>query len=185
VTIGDAEANRKHAGAQFCEPYRKLMSGPSRPRETILMRIRSSPLECFLAAVWDRHVHLATIAFVSFCAEVLTILLPSIPYGNTEVWQAYQISHWMSLGIIIVMLLTLCWVTATERRSQLPRSPITTAGALSYLSGSRFVADLEVRERSTQNNSQASAHVASEERYLIDWLYDMHQSPRWIIEKEA
>jgi hypothetical protein len=128
---------------------------------------------------------LATIAFVSFCAEVLTILLPSIPYGNTEVWQAYQISHWMSLGIIIVMLLTLCWVTATERRSQLPRSPITTAGALSYLSGSRFVADLEVRERSTQNNSQASAHVVFEERYLIDWLYDMHESPRWIIEKEA
>lgn len=88
-------------------------------------------------------------------------------------------------GIIIVMLLTLCWVTATERRSQLPRSPITTAGALSYLSGSRFVADLEVRERSTQNNSQASAHVVFEERSLIDWLYDMHESPRWIIEKEA
>jgi hypothetical protein len=79
----------RDTGAQFCEPYMKLMDGPSHPRDTILMGVRSSPLECFFAAVRNRHAYLASIAFTSFCAEVLTILLPSIPFNNTETWQAY------------------------------------------------------------------------------------------------
>lgn len=93
MTSTDLGTKLKHAGAQSCESYRRLLDGPSHPRATILMRFRSSPLQYFLAAVWNRHVYLASIAFTSFCAEVLTILLASIPYGNVEVWQAYQIFH--------------------------------------------------------------------------------------------
>lgn len=53
----------------------------------------------------------------------------------------------MSSVIIVIMLLILCWITATEVRSRLPRSPITIAGALSYLPGSGFVADLGIHPR--------------------------------------
>lgn len=185
MTSRNVETNQNYAGAQFCEPFRKLMEGPSHPRDTILMRIRSSPLECFLAAVWNRHGYLTSIAFTSFCAELLTILLPSIPYGNTEVWQAYQISHWMSVGILVIMLLTLCWVAAREGRSRLPRSPVTIAGGLSYLCGSRFVMDLDRWEAADEYIVKVGSDIEHEERYLLDWLYDTSGVPRWIIDKEA
>jgi hypothetical protein len=175
----------RDTGAQFCEPYMKLMDGPSHPRDTILMRVRSSPLECFFAATRDRHAYLASIAFTSFCAEVLTILLPSIPFNNTEIWQAYQISHWMSMVILVIMCLALCWVTARERHSRLPRSPVTIAGGLSYLCGSQFIMDLDELEGTTRCTSRASNDIGLEERYQLNWLYDTSGVPRWLINKKA
>lgn len=160
------------------------MDGPSHPKDTILMRIRSSPLECFLAAAWNRHVYLAFIAFTSFSAEVLTVLLPSIPYGSTKTWQAYQVSHWLSVGILIVMLLALSWVTVRERHSRLPRSPVTIAGGLSYVCGSRFIVNLEEVETTAQCKTRTSSDIGLKERYLLDWLYDTSGVPRWIIDKE-
>jgi hypothetical protein len=178
-------ANISHTGAQFCEPYLKLMDRPSHPRDTIFMRVRSSPLECFFAAVWDKHVYLATIAFSSFWAEVLTILLPSIPFNNTEIWQAFQLSLWMSVGILVIMLFALYRVTAREWHSRLPRSPVTIAGGLSYLCGSRFIMELDSPEVTAKYVSRASSDFKLKERYRLSWRYDTSRIPRWIIDREA
>lgn len=91
----------------------------------------------------------------------------------------------MSVGIIIVMLLALCWVTARERRSRLPRSPVTIAGGLSYLCGSRFIMDIDESEAVAKCTSRASSDIELKERYMLNWVFDTSGAPRWIIDKEA
>jgi hypothetical protein len=91
----------------------------------------------------------------------------------------------MSVGILIIMLFALYWVTAREWRSQLPRSPVAIAGSLSYLCGSRFIMELDGPEATSEYVSRASSNIKFKERYRLSWMYDTSRVPRWIIDRET
>jgi hypothetical protein len=91
----------------------------------------------------------------------------------------------MSVGILIIMLFALYRVTAREWHSRLPRSPITNAGGLSDLCGSRFIKELDGPEVTAKYVSRASNDIKLKERYRLSWMSDTSRISRWIIDREA
>lgn len=66
----------------------------------------------------------------------LTVVLTSIPFSNATAWSGYIVSHWLSVAIVAVMLLTLI-LLCFYKEPVLPVKPDVVGARLYYLYRSR------------------------------------------------
>ena len=93
------------------------------------------PIIALHLAISSGHYILVPVAFASILSEVLTITLSTIPFSSANLWSAYVTSHWISIGIIGIMVCVL-GLLFFYAKPKLPLKPETVAGQLFYLSGS-------------------------------------------------
>ncbi|KAH0565071.1 hypothetical protein GP486_001539 [Trichoglossum hirsutum] len=126
------------------EPYRNLSLRPSPAWDTILVTSKPHPIVALISALFSLRPFLALIAFDTILAEILTVVLPSVPYKGESIFIAYSLSAILAISIITIMLASLAWVAVRETRvTSLPRRPDTIAAVLLYLCGGRMVKDFQ------------------------------------------
>jgi hypothetical protein len=126
------------------EPYRNLSLRPFPARDTILVTSKSHPIVALTSAVFRLRPFLALIAFDTILAEILTVVLPSVPYKGESIFLAYSSSAVLAISIIAFMLASLVWVAVRATRAlALPRRPDTIAAVLLYLCGGKMVKDFQ------------------------------------------
>lgn len=115
--------------------YRALAAGNAPARSSILYVTPPHPILALHLAISSGHYILVPVAFAAILSEVLTITLSTIPFSSANLWSTYVTSHWISIGIIGIMVCVL-GLLFFYAESKLPLKPDTVAGQLFYLSGS-------------------------------------------------
>ncbi|KAL5388975.1 hypothetical protein DPSP01_002680 [Paraphaeosphaeria sporulosa] len=113
-------------------PYRRLISSNATARESILVSPPIHPVLGVHAFVSSGNYLLALIAAIGLLSEVLCVTLSAIPFNPATLWTAYNVSTWISVAILVLMLLALISVYF-YREPIMPVKPDTIAGNMVYL----------------------------------------------------
>ncbi|KAF2261894.1 hypothetical protein CC78DRAFT_607034 [Lojkania enalia] len=136
-------------------PYRRLVQGNALADDSILMTNTAYPISTIYSALFSRHYALALVATVVILSEILTVALATIPFSSANLWVAYDVSTWISVAVISVMLLTLV-LLFFHQEPNLPIKPNSIAANLIYLCDSslpdlfRGLAVLNTNERNNR-----------------------------------
>ena len=124
------------------EPYRHLAKGKAPATETISVEASSTPITSLFSALRRKYIFHASVAFGAILAEVLTVLLPVIPFHSSTSYRAWKVSTYLSVAILFLMILTLISVFVRRKSPRLPRQPHTLAAVISYVFSSRMSHEL-------------------------------------------
>lgn len=78
------------------------------------------------------HYLLAFIAAIGLLSEVLCVTLSAIPFNPAKLWAAYDVSTWISVAVLGVMLVALVFIFFYQEPI-MPVKPDTMAGNLVYI----------------------------------------------------
>ncbi|KAF2446412.1 hypothetical protein P171DRAFT_259437 [Karstenula rhodostoma CBS 690.94] len=113
-------------------PYRRLFASNATAHESILVSPPIHPVLGVHPLMSSRHYTLALIAVIGLLSEVLCVTLSAIPFNPATLYTAYNVSTWVSVAILILMLLALLFVFFYQE-PVMPIKPDTVAGNLVYL----------------------------------------------------
>jgi hypothetical protein len=140
----DANADIGIIDAHTMSPYHKMAQWPADPKSTILMRKSSLPISSIIPMLWRGHIIAGSIALVAVLADVLVIMIGSVPYSPGEVYYELLAASYTSMTVLGIMVIALVALMIWKRRApDLPRRPDTVAAIVSYVSDSRMLDDFE------------------------------------------
>lgn len=101
-------------------------------------------------ALYKGHFLLAWVGFASVLVEILTVVLGSLDYnGGEESGTSYMVSFALAMGILVVLILTMCLVLYFRRQTFLPRQPGTISSVLAFIHQSNMLVDFEGTEQAS------------------------------------
>ncbi|KAF1815032.1 hypothetical protein P152DRAFT_242929 [Eremomyces bilateralis CBS 781.70] len=151
---------RLHRRVQSVSAFRELCSTPPpAAKQSILIRSHAIHVTSIFPQLFSHHFFPAFISFVSLLADMLVILLSSIPFAPGQVFQELLACTYSSIGILSVMVLAVLGMFLWYRQvPYLPRNPSNVAGIMSYLTNDSLSNEMEGLEvRSTQDRDQLVA----------------------------
>ena len=114
-------------------PYRHLTTlSDAYPMDLLLLQNTPYPLTSFWPMVRTGHFVIPLVALITLLSVPLTLVLTSIPFSSATAFSAYIASHWLSVAIIVIMLLTLI-VLCFYKEPELPVKPDVIGAHLYYL----------------------------------------------------
>ena len=172
--------------AQISEPYIRLCKGHVSADRSLLVSISSTPFETFFVALRHRYLWVATLGVMTVLAEVLTIVLPTIPFNASSYYSAWRVSTFMAMAIISVGILLLFWVFVRKHmqvRALGAEAPATIAEALRYLCASHMMADFAGMScLSTEESNERIRHLSK--FYSLGWSAGVDDNVRWMIDHD-
>lgn len=135
-----------------------------------MVEASSTPITSLLFALRRKHIFHASVAFAAILAEILTVILPVIPFQSSTSYIAWNVSAYLSVAILLFMLFTLISVFIRRKSPKIPRQPHTLAAVISYVSASRM--SHEFHSRSVGVASALDPNLRKGRRYRFgkaDW----------------
>jgi hypothetical protein len=120
-------------------PYSALtMPRGAAAANSVLLSNPSHPLTAlFYSSTWS-HLLLASVTMMAILSEVLVVALSGVPFTTATIYLAFELSIYMSTGILAAMIVTivavLVWTMKRGPRSGLPKVPETLAEVFCLLS---------------------------------------------------
>jgi len=119
-------------------------------------------------------------------AEVLTIVLPTIPFNASAYYTAWLVSTYMSIGILSIGLLLLIGVFVCKHmqvRALGAEAPATIAEALQYICASHMMADFaDMSGLSTKESSKRIRELGK--FYSLSWSTGVDDNLRLMIDHD-
>ena len=109
-------------------PYRNLGARMANPETSVLMNIGGTAWGNFPKACWRGEWFHALIAGTAALSDFLIVAVAGVPYANSQVWQAFLVSTYLSMGILGIMIMSvfgIFWWRGIIRKLKLPREPDT------------------------------------------------------------
>ncbi|KAH7095906.1 hypothetical protein FB567DRAFT_513705 [Paraphoma chrysanthemicola] len=119
-------------------PYVTLVSKHgATAAESVLMRTPGHPIPALYHTATWKNMFLASVTVMAVLSEVLVITLGGIPFSTATAYLAFEISVYISLGILsgmlVVLLGVLVWTTTRKYTSQSPDIPENISDVLQLL----------------------------------------------------
>lgn len=123
-----------------------------------------------IKALSKGHFLLAWVGFASVLVEILTVVLGSLDYNSGEESDtSYNVSFALAIGILVVLILTMCLVLHFRRQAFLPRQPGTISSVLAFIHQSNMLVDFEgTEEASTAERRDKLAAIGK--TYGFGWF---------------
>jgi len=112
------------------------------PDKSILVTRPTNEFYGLFAAYKQRHVYLFVVSLMTVFSEFLPILLSNVPFSLTQVEISSIICARLTLGILLLMVLTLV-ASFFIKWPHLPVDPRTIAGAMYYITDSYMLHSFE------------------------------------------
>lgn len=94
--------------------------------------------------LFSRHYFTSFIALIALLSELLVIFLGGVPYAPGQFYVELQISSYVSIALLGLMVLGVIALMVWKRRMpDLPRAPDTVAAVMTYIADSRMLEDFE------------------------------------------
>ncbi|KAL8243665.1 hypothetical protein R6Q59_009923 [Mikania micrantha] len=168
ATLLDNRWKRLEREIRIIQPYRDL-SHPS--SATLTSHVALSPYTSFPLSLSRGHFFLALVALTTVLADVLIIAVAGVPYGQAEIYAAAQVSTWLSVGILGLMVLVgvaaMVWRRGNHR---LPRTPDTVVNIALYVCAGRVV----------EEGGKNGVRVGS--GYWFGWGRGFDGRMRWLVD---
>ncbi|KAI0439482.1 hypothetical protein F4803DRAFT_554013 [Xylaria telfairii] len=116
-------------------PYELLASRPQSANRSILLAPPTNPFSGLQYAARTRRPYLVAVCLGSVFSEFLGIFLSNIPFQVTQTFLVYQISIWMSVGILSFMVIIIV-ASFFIKWPYMIVDPRSIAGAIYYISDS-------------------------------------------------
>jgi heme/copper-type cytochrome/quinol oxidase subunit 2 len=117
---------------------------PADSLNTILLKKNSIPLTSIFPSIFHWQFMAAVIAMIAVLADVLVIVIASVPYSAGQVVAELLASMWTTIVILALMIIGIISLIVWKARAPtLPRPPNTVGAVMSYVSDSRMAEDLE------------------------------------------
>ena len=123
------------------EPYRQLLHGSAKPRDSILLAPYSNPFTGFFHSISHGHYFNSYISLVAVLCEPLIVALANIPFKPGTAYKAYQVATWISVLILVMMLVGIIWFLCRKKTPGMIRRPDTIVDVLLYICGSHMLGD--------------------------------------------
>lgn len=116
---------------------------------TILLHRHTLPLTAFVPLLRSNHVVPAAVAFAALISEILVVTLAGLPYRPGQLRSEYVFCGVASAVLLAIMLGIAVWAATWRALAvpHLPRRPDSVAAVMTYVAGTRMVADFEGIER--------------------------------------
>ncbi|KAJ9610562.1 hypothetical protein H2200_005339 [Cladophialophora chaetospira] len=173
---------------RMMQPYRTLYrrSGPTASTEALLANTASTMHTSFATALWRGHLFLALVSLVAILADVLIIAVVGVPFDYGQVQSAFQVSTWLSISILSLMILTslmtmLYWRWGNSRG--MPREPNTLMNVMLYLCASQVreqLVPLSMESQKHRDQAVRSWHG----RYWFRHALGVDGRSRWLIDRD-
>lgn len=123
-----------------------------------------------IKAACKGHFLLAWVGFTSVLVEILTVVLGSLDYnGGEESDVSYNVSFWLAMVILAVLILSMSLVLHFRRQTFLPRQPGTISSVLAFIHQSNMLVDFEgTEEASTAERRDKLAAI--KKTYGFGWF---------------
>jgi hypothetical protein len=120
-------------------PYVALASPKgATPEQSILLQSHGHPLIALFSRGTWRNWLTGVVTLMAFLSETLVIMLTAVPFTTATAYEAHQVSVYISITILGVMILTvpavLFWQTRTKTR-EIPKMPECIADVLALIAG--------------------------------------------------
>ncbi|KAH7080464.1 hypothetical protein BKA63DRAFT_506495 [Paraphoma chrysanthemicola] len=162
-------------------PYATLVSKHgATAAESVLIRTPGHPMTAlFHAATW-KNIFLASVTVMAVLSEVLVITLSGIPFSTATAYLAFEISVYISLGILSVMLVVLfgvlVWTTTRKYTRQSPDVPENISNVLQLL-------DDETGREALRELNGSDGKYASNVEHVRFALREKLETKKWSIIK--
>jgi hypothetical protein len=129
-----------------------LLSNPSHPFTALFYR-----------STWS-HLLLATVTMMAVLSEVLVVTLSGVPFTTATIYLAFEVSVYVSIGILAAMVMTigavLLWTVKSRLRCELPKAPESLAEVFGLLNDTKGRKALRELYGGTVNDSAGHSHVS-------------------------
>ena len=88
------------------EPYYALCRGPTTAARSVLLPWACSPYAAVLPALAQRRFLPAAVASMTILSDILPLLTANVPYSRSVTWMSHLVCTWMSVGVLLLMVLT-------------------------------------------------------------------------------
>lgn len=158
---------------------------PTSARSSILLRRNSLAFTAFIPTLLRGHVFASVIAFVTILAEILVVLVASIPYMPGQIHLEFLLSSFTTMTILGIMLVAILALMRWKWRAPaMPRTPDTIAAVVSYVSESRMLEDLEGCE--FLDTQELDNRVRGRgKRYHFGKRLGRDGEERWVVDEET
>ena len=134
---------------RIMQPYRNLhkKAGNTEGKagvDALLANMASSTYSSLPIALWRGDLFLALVSCVAVLGDVLIIAVTGVPFSDAQVYTTFQVSTWLSVGILSLMALTSLAVVGWRRGNPrgMPREPNTLINVALYLCSSQVTEQL-------------------------------------------
>ena len=141
---------------RMLEPFWILFNRQAHSSVLTLDYTATIPGFVVLKAIFKGHYLLAWVTFVTLLVEVLTVVMGSLGFQLGEGFEfgeesktSAEISKWLAIGILVILILSDLLVLWYRRYSFLPRQPGTISSVLAFIHQSRMLMDFEGTEEKT------------------------------------
>ncbi|KAL8918115.1 MAG: hypothetical protein Q9208_007557 [Pyrenodesmia sp. 3 TL-2023] len=166
--------------AVILEPFRRLHKGTTPADQTVLAPRTLVPVSTLFAAIRHRKFYNALLAVTALLAEVLIIILPSIPFDPSQTWEAWQISNYIAFAILGFMLLVMVAVWL-RKEVPLPREPNTLGAMAMYVAGSQMAE--EVAQLGVMTDKEMKDEIKKWGRgYALKRVGTLDAGKRWVVD---
>jgi hypothetical protein len=134
--------------------------------------------------LYHRHFFAASFALVAILAEILVITLASVPYSPGQIHLELLVCSYTSMGVLALMIMAIVALMLWRRNMpDLPRTPDTVLGVMSYLADSRMLDDFDGCEM--LSNKEADDRVNGlGKRYGYGRFVGVDGQVKWMVDEE-
>ncbi|GME48201.1 uncharacterized protein LTHEOB_4317 [Neofusicoccum parvum] len=115
------------------EPWRRLARGNATAHESILVPSSAHPVIGIFSSTYRRHYFVAYIALLAILSEALVVTLASVPFKGGLTYTGFNVSTFISAGIVSVMVLTIPVLMVRYRGGTL-QAPGSLTATMGYFS---------------------------------------------------
>ncbi|EOD44247.1 hypothetical protein UCRNP2_9084 [Neofusicoccum parvum UCRNP2] len=115
------------------EPWRRLARGNATAHESILVPSSAHPVIGIFSSTYRRHYFVAYIALLAILSEVLVVTLASVTFKGGLTYTGFNVSTFISSGIVSVMVLTVPVLMVRYRGGTL-QAPGSLTATMGYFS---------------------------------------------------
>jgi len=166
------------------EVFRKLSRGHQSPEATILTDYpRDIPVVGELKALSRGDFYMAFVGFVGTLIEAFVVSIPGVPFEPSQTNQSFEVSTWLSVSVLTLVLFAVILVFFRRRSACMPRLPYSIATVVVYLYAARMLRNLVgLSMLSTKERNKKIAGM--EQTYGFGWTTSVDGNIRVGVDEE-
>lgn len=187
ATIVDNRWKCLEREVRLMQPYRQLHSrpGPKESVEALLANTASTAYTSLPIALYRGHFFLALVSFVAILSDVLIIAVAGVPFSYGQLYISFQISTWLSVSILTLMIVTSLAVMLFWRKGNpkgMPRAPDTIFAVALYLCASQVTQQLVPLSMASQEDRDREVR-SWRGRYSFGRTLGRDRTERWLVDR--
>lgn len=185
ATIIDTMWKRVEKECRIIQPYRELAkSKSSGPDNTILATRTTTPIAAVFHSLVRGNLFQTMVALMSSLSGILMIAIPGVPFQETQLYIAFLVSIYVSIGILGLMVITNIGVFFWRRGNPaMPRNPDTLANIASYLCSSHMIPEMSKLSTISQTGLNQSIKLGGHKYWFARGI-GMDERVRWMIDDD-